>query len=58
VARLAEMKPLEFPVPLEMELRFKRLLQACSFRLRRRGWCMVGPYTVRRTFESLKEWSG
>ena len=58
VAGLAEMKPLEFPVPLEMELRLKRFLQTCNFRLRRRGWRLVGPYTVRRTFESLKDWSG
>ena len=58
VARLGEMKPFTFPLPLEMELRFKRLWQACKARIRRRGWHFAGPLAIRRKMETLGDWSG
>ncbi len=57
VARIDEMKPFTFPGPVEMEFRFKRLLQAFKARIRRKGWRFTGPYAIRRTFDNLKEWS-
>jgi len=58
VERLGEMKPFTFPLPLEMELRFKRLSQACKARVRRKGWRFAGPLAIRRKLDSLRDWSG
>jgi D-amino peptidase len=58
VQRLGEMKPLTFPSPIRVEIRFKRLLQAAKARLRRRGWRLSGPLTIRRTLEDLQQWAG
>jgi len=57
VSRIEEMKNFTFDLPAMVELRLKRVLQACKARIRRRGWTMAGPRAIRRTFETLTEWS-
>ena len=57
VSRIYEMKAFTFPGPLEMEFRFKHLLQACKARIRRKGWRFAGPYAIRRRLDNLKDWS-
>jgi D-amino peptidase len=58
LSHMDQMRPLMFPAPVEVEIRFKRVLQACKARIRRKGWRLAGPLTIRRTFESLRDWSG
>lgn len=58
VARLDDMKTFAFPAPIEVEVRFKHLLQAAKARIRRPHWRFAGPYTLRRTFETLIDWAG
>lgn len=57
VSRVGEMKTFTFAPPLEMEIRFKRISQACIARIRRRGWRMAGPYSIRRKLALMQEWS-
>ena len=57
VARLDEMKAFTFRAPVEVEVRFKHLLQAAKARVRRRGWRFSGPFTLRRTYATMLDWT-
>ena len=56
VSRLHEMRPFTFDSPVEMELCYRGLLQACRGRLRRRGWRFAGPRKLRRRLDSMSQW--
>ncbi len=58
VGRLAEMQPFTFALPGELEIRFRSVPLALKARLRRPDWHLAGLRTLRRTFETLKDWSG
>lgn len=56
--RLTDMKPFTFDRPARVEIRFKKPVQALKARLRRPGWRLAGPHTIRTTLSSMLEWSG
>lgn len=56
VDRLDRMKPLVFPQPVVIEIRFKRPLQALKAGLRRKGWRLKGLRKIRVTLPSMLEW--
>lgn len=56
VVRLAEMQPLAFEKPVKVEIEFKRIVQALKTRIRRPGWRLAGPRTVRGTLKNMLEW--
>ena len=57
VAQIDRMKCFTFDLPADVELRLKRVRQACKARIRRKGWKLTGLRSLRRTFETLTEWS-
>jgi len=58
VERIEEMRPFAFAARPQVEIRFKRVTQALKARVRRRGWRLAGPFTLRRTFETWADWAG
>jgi D-amino peptidase len=57
VARRGEIKPFAIPPPAVVEIRFKHVYQALKARLRRSGWRLAGPWTIRKELASLAEWA-
>ena len=56
VERIAEMKPFAFDHPARVEIRFKKIIQALKARIRRHGWRLTGPKTIRTTLSSMLDW--
>ncbi|WP_321495882.1 M55 family metallopeptidase [uncultured Desulfobacter sp.] len=50
-------KPLKFKSPVQLEIDFKAVSQAVKALVyRRRGWRLVGPRTITKKIESMREW--
>jgi len=56
VARIKEMQPFSTPSPATVEICFKHLHQAVKARLRRRGWRLAGPKTLRANLPTMAHW--
>lgn len=56
VRRLPEMKPFVFDKPVRLEIQFKKPLQAVKARIRRSGWKMSGPRTIKTKLPSMLDW--
>jgi D-amino peptidase len=56
VGRRGEMKPFCFSRPMQMEIEFKKCLQAVKARIRRKGWSFSGILKVRTTLDSMLDW--
>ncbi len=56
VARIKEMQPFVVSSPATVEICFKRFHQAVKARLRRRGWRLVKPNTLRAILATMAEW--
>lgn len=55
--RLSSMKPLRFTAPIEMEIEFKKFIQALKARIRRgRGWHFSGIKTLKTSLDSMLDW--
>jgi D-amino peptidase len=56
VGRIGEMKPLTFSSPVEVEIHFKKVIQALKARIRRKGWCLSGIKSLKGSLTSMLEW--
>ncbi|MGD8388293.1 MAG: M55 family metallopeptidase [Desulfobacteraceae bacterium] len=56
LGRIHEMKPFTFRRPPRVEIHFKKPIQALKARIRRKGWRLAGPLTLRATLPSMLEW--
>ncbi len=57
VDRIDDMKPFTFRCPAQVEIQFKKPIQALKARIRRKGWRLAGPRTLRATLPSMLDWS-
>ena len=56
LARMGDMKPFVFQKPINIEIRFKKVLQALKARIRRKGWRFSKYKTLGTTLSNMTEW--
>lgn len=56
VDRIAEKKPFTFDRPVQVEIHFKKALQALKACVRRKGWRLAGPKVLKTSIPDMLQW--
>jgi D-amino peptidase len=56
VERIAEKKVFTCTAPVQIEVEFKKCLQMLRARIRRHGWRVAGPRTIKAELKSMQHW--